>query len=192
MTRPRCVPLCPASGLQVPLSYQRPGYEQASLEHVIRVGLDEPRRFGANYIDLYPSNKESAFPDREDYQHRMWPRYAFREQPDDDQQHRWTIDTFRQLNRAAHDRGYQVAWFLHHKFPYDTDDEWWSIMSAVHRELAEQICDVAPGGFGAHLDGRRAGRSPRGRDVRRGRAHPMGGRGAHRGNSPTAVGGRPA
>lgn len=135
----RFVPLCPAWGLQVPLSYQRPGYAQASVEHVVRVGLDQPLQFGANYIDLYPSNKEAAFPDREDYKHKMWPRFALRERPDDDQAHRWTYDTFRQFNRDAHARGYLVAYFMHFKFPHDDHDEWWSIMSAVHAEMAEQI-----------------------------------------------------
>ena len=71
----------------MPLSYQRPGYEQISLAGARRVAIDEPAAWGANYVDLYPSNKESSFPDAEDYQHKMWARYAFKELPDDGQQH---------------------------------------------------------------------------------------------------------
>ncbi|MFH0963785.1 MAG: hypothetical protein V2A58_07205 [Planctomycetota bacterium] len=151
--RPRSVPLCPAWGLHVPLSYQRPKYKQISLENAVRVAIDEPASWGANYVDLYPSNKESAFPDSEDYRHRMWAQYAFKERPDDAQEHRWTIETFRAFNRRAHERGYLVAWFLHHKFPFDSREEWWRIVSSIHRELAEKVCDVCAQGWGAQVDG---------------------------------------
>jgi len=151
--RPRSVPLCPAWGLHMPLSYQRPAYRQISLEDATRIAIDEPAAWGANYVDLYPSNKESVFPDDEDYHHKMWAQYAFKEIPDDAQEHPWTIDTFRAFNEYAHGRGYLVAWFLHHKFPYDSKEEWWRIVSGIHRELAEKVCDVCADGWGAQVDG---------------------------------------
>lgn len=151
--RPRSVPLCPAWGLHMPLSYQRPGYKQISLEDAKRIAIDDPAAWGANYVDLYPSNKESAFPDDEDYHHKMWAQYAFKEIPDDAQEHPWTIHTFRAFNQHAHERGYLVAWFLHHKFPYDSKEEWWRIVSGIHRELAEKVCDVCADGWGAQVDG---------------------------------------
>jgi len=151
--RARSVPLCPAWGLQIPLSYQRPGYKQISLEDAKRIAIDEPAAWGANYVDLYPSNKESVFPDDEDYHHKMWAQHAFKELPDDAQEHPWAIETFRAFNRHAHDRGYLVAWFLHHKFPFDSQEEWWRIVSGIHRELAEKVCDVCAEGWGAQVDG---------------------------------------
>ncbi len=151
--RTRSVPLCPAWGLHMPLSYQRPGYKQISLEDAKRIAIDEPAAWGANYVDLYPSNKESTFPVAEVYQHRMWAQYAFKELPDDSQENPWTIETFRAFNRHAHQHGYLVAWFIHHTFPFDSKEEWWRIVSGIHRELAEKVCDVCADGWGAQVDG---------------------------------------
>lgn len=151
--RARSVPLCPAWGLHVPLSYQRPGFKQISVVGAKRIAIDEPSAWGANYVDLYPSNKESAYPDKEDYGHKMWAQYTFREMPDDRQEHRWTVETFRAFNEYAHAHGYLVAWFLHHKFPHDSKEEWWRIVSEIHRELATKVCDVCAQGWGAQVDG---------------------------------------
>ena len=153
MKRARSVPLCPAWGLQIPLSYQRPGYKQISLAHAAQIADEEPASWGANYVDLYPSNKESTYPDEEDGRHKMWAQHAFKELPGDTQEYPWTVATFRAFNECAHERGYLVAWFLHHKFPLDSEEEWWRIVSGIHRELAETVCDVAADGWGAQADG---------------------------------------
>ena len=108
MARARSVPLCPAWGLHVPLSYQRAGYRQISLEEFKRVAIDEPAAWGANYVDVYPSNKESAYPDAEDYQHRLWARYAFKELPDDDQEHRWTVEVVSGRRLELHLEAYRT------------------------------------------------------------------------------------
>lgn len=143
----RSLPLCPAWGLQLPLSSQRPGFEQCSLDYAVQRGVAEPWRWGANFIDIYPSNKEAHYGDAEDYRHKVWARYGFREHPDDDQRYRWNIDTFRELHRTCHRRGFLVGWFLHHKFTYDTRDEWWRIVASVHEELGSALCYVMEDGW---------------------------------------------
>lgn len=48
------VPLIFAWGIHTGLSYQRPGWKQASLEEIKREGVDRFVKWGANLVELYP------------------------------------------------------------------------------------------------------------------------------------------
>ena len=103
------VPLIFAWGLHIGLSYQRPGFRQATLEYMIRNGIEEPSKWGATMVDLYPSNKEAYFKDEEYHEAADPPKYLFREHPDDDQEFQWNIDHFLSFNRKAHEKDFLLV-----------------------------------------------------------------------------------
>jgi hypothetical protein len=148
----RGVPLIFAWGPHTGLSYQRPEWKQISLAQLRRDAIDFFVKWGANLVELYPSNKESHFDDYTLAENSAVPAYCFREHPDSDQEHRWTLDEFRAFNRHAHDQDFMVSWMIH---------TWWptphpvraKVLWRLCRELGQEVGDVLADGFGFHIDG---------------------------------------
>lgn len=146
------VPLIFAWGIHIGLSYQRPDWKQASLEEIQRAGIDHFVKWGANLIDLFPSNKEAHFNEYDVFENSAYPLHLFREHPDGDQEHQWTLEDFRALNRHAHDHGFLVSWMIHTWWPAPVSQRarvLWQLM----RQLGQDVADVAIDGFGEHIDG---------------------------------------
>ncbi len=86
----RGVPLIFAWGPHTGLSYQRPHWKQISLEQLKKDVIDKFAKWGANLVELYPSNKESHFDDYTCKENAAVPLHCFREHADADQENRWT------------------------------------------------------------------------------------------------------
>lgn len=146
------VPLIFAWGLHIGLSYQRPGFQQATLEYMVHNGIEEPTKWGANLVEFYPSNKEKHFKDAEFAEHAEPPVHLFREHPDNDQEVQWGVEHFQAFNRAAHERGCLVSWFIH---------QWYRsprvrrahIMWKLIQELGLHVADPLRQGWQECLDG---------------------------------------
>jgi hypothetical protein len=148
----RGVPLIFAWGIHTGLSYQRAGWKQASRAEVQREGIDRFVKWGANLVDLFPSNKEAYFDEWTVVENSAVPVHTFREHPDFDQENKWTLDDFLAFNRHAHERGFLVTWMIHN---------WWPAPYAFRarvlwdmcREMGEKTSDVLADGFRHHIDG---------------------------------------
>jgi hypothetical protein len=148
----RGVPLISAWGIHIGLSYQRPNWKQASLAEIIHEGVDRFVKWGANLVDLFPSNKEAHFDEFSVFEDAALPEHTFREHPDADQENRWTLREFLEFNRHAHQNDFLVTWMIHC---------WWPTPVALRarslwrlfRQVGEDVADVALDGFGSHIDG---------------------------------------
>ncbi len=148
----RGVPLIAIWGPHTGLSYQRPGWKQVSLDQLKYDAVDWFVKWGANIVELYPSNKEAHFDDYTCKENADVPLYCFREHPDADQEHRWTLDEFIEFNRHAHQKDFLVCWMIH---------TWWPapyefrarVLWKLLRALGQDVGDILADGFDHHIDG---------------------------------------
>ncbi len=148
----RGVPLIFAWGIHTGLSYQRPGWKQASLEELKREGIDRFVKWGANLVDLFPSNKEAYFDEYHVAENSAVPTHCFREHPDDDQENKWRLADFLEFNRHAHENGFLVTWMIHNWWPAPYEFRA-RVLWTMCRELGETTSDILADGFKHHIDG---------------------------------------
>ena len=148
----RGVPLISAWGIHIGLSYQRPGWKQASLEEIIREGVDRFVKWVRNLVDLFPSNKEAHFDEYSVFENAALPEHTFREHTDADQENRWTLSEFLAFNRHAHEHDFLVTWMIHCWWPTPVAQRARALWR-LFRQVGEDVADVALDGFGAHIDG---------------------------------------
>jgi hypothetical protein len=148
----RGVPLISAWGIHIGLSYQRPGWKQASLAEIIREGIDRFVKWGANLVDLFPSNKEAHFDEYSVFEDAALPEHTFREHPDANQENRWTLREFLEFNRHAHEHDFLVTWMIHCWWPTPVAQRARALWR-LFRQAGQDVADVALDGFGSHIDG---------------------------------------
>ncbi|MEA1950469.1 MAG: hypothetical protein U9N87_03740 [Planctomycetota bacterium] len=148
----RGVPLIFAWGPHTGLSYQRPDWKQISLEQLKKDAIDRFVKWGANIVELYPSNKESHFDDFTGKENSAVPLHCFREHPDADQENRWTMDDFREFNRYARQNDFLTVLFIHAWWPASYEHRA-RVLWKLFREIGQNVGDVLADGFGPAIDG---------------------------------------
>ncbi len=148
----RGIPLIGIWGVHTGLSYQRPEWKQISIDQLKQDAIDFFTKYGANIVELYPSNKESHFDDYTCKENVAVPLHLFREYPDFDQENVWTINEFLEFNRYAHKNDFLISLMIHC---------WWlasyeyraKVFWKLLHELGIKVNDISVDGFGQHIDG---------------------------------------
>ena len=109
-------------------------------------------KWGANLVELYPSNKEAHFDEYSVQEDSAMPVHLFREHPDADQEHRWTLEDFLAFNQHAHDHGFLVTWMIHCWWPAPVSQRA-RVLWRLLRQLGQDVADVLLDGFASHIDG---------------------------------------
>ena len=148
----RGVPLVSSWGIHIGISYQRPGWQQQSLDYVKREGIDRYVKWGANLVELYPANKEAHFGEYDVQENSATPMHTFREHSDADQVNKWTLDEFLDFNRHAHANDFLVTWMIHCWWPLPVPERARALWRLL-RQLGQDVGDVGLDGFDSSIDG---------------------------------------
>ena len=148
----RGTPLITVWGPHTGLSYQRTEWQQVSIEQLKKDTIDYFLKYGANIVDLFPSNKEAHFDEYTCKENSAVPLHCFREYPEIDQKNRWTMDEFREFYRYARRNGFITTLYIHTWWPASHTSRA-KVLWKLLREVGQNVGDVLADGHELAIDG---------------------------------------